>query len=156
MRRTFNYNLDYYNMNLDELNNKKNTIVSKFNEITLTMMNFLANKYSESHFCIYKDFIIDFFEKNPREPIVIFIDNIYSNDEYRNKILVGDDSFFLNQNFEKDCEQSTAKQIFQFKELWKSFDENVKNVVRKTFNLLLKNTEIYINLLSDISKLKKK
>lgn len=130
------------------------TINIKFNKIFIVMVNYIATKDPSSFFGTYNQFILDYVKNDPTGPLTLFINNIYSNDEYRIKIKNGDDSFFMNQSFDIDKNNNALiKQIFDFKQLWLSLDDICKSYIK---NIMLKLTiisESYINLLCDINNL---
>ncbi len=57
-----------------------------------------------------------------------------NNGEYRKKILIGDDDFFLNNNLDDVSEgDSTAiNTIFKFKTFWSKLNEENKNIIKST------------------------
>ena len=100
---------------MDELLKNKQEVQESFNKIITTMYNHLAKKYPQSYFGIYSDTANKFIVERPNEPISYFIKYVYSNDEYREKIIAGDDSYFVNQDYEEAS--SYASKIFKIKEL---------------------------------------
>ena len=142
---------------LEELTNSKDQIKDSFNKFMVTIFNHIGNKYHDSYFYEYRETINKFFVERPYEPIANFITYIYSNDEYRENIKKGDDSFFLSQSYDtvaNNDSDSTLK-IFQFKDLWVKMDESNKKIVKQTFITLINRTEMYIEVLSQINQLKK-
>lgn len=140
---------------LNELNKKRETVQHSFNIVCKTLVGMLANKIPESHFGIYKNPIIMFLEERPSDPIAMFIEYVYSNDEFRQKIKIGDENFFMTQTYDGMVEQSLTPHIFQFKELWTKIDTTMKNIIKSSMLSLVNRTEIYIELSSEINKMKK-
>ena len=145
-------NNDINNNRLIELNKKKHEIINKFSTISLNMSDIIGRKFPRSYFGTYKHLL---FTDKPKEAIVYFLENIYTNDEYRLKIKKGDDGYFLKQDYETNDPTETA-QVFEFKDLWRSFDDTMKNVVRTTMKKLIDYIEEYVNVLSEINKIKNK
>jgi hypothetical protein len=143
------------NTRLTELKTKKHEIISKFSNIILNMSDIIGRKFPRSYFGTYKQTIYLLFTEKPKEAIVYFLENIYTNDEYRLKIKKGDDAYFLKQDYESD-DPTDAAQVFEFKDLWRSFDDIMKNVVKTTMKKLIDYVEEYVNILSEINKLKDK
>ena len=139
---------------MDELLNSKQEIQDSFNKIMLTMYNHLAKKFPQSYFGIYSDTANKFVSERPNEPISYFIKYVYSNDEYREKIFAQDDSYFMNQNY-SEVPQEKSMKIFEIKELWNTLDDNTKKLIKLTFKHLADRTKLYVDILSDINKLKK-
>ena len=137
---------------MDELLKNKQEVQESFNKIITTMYNHLAKKYPQSYFGIYSDTANKFIVERPNEPISYFIKYVYSNDEYREKIIAGDDSYFVNQEYEEAS--NYASKIFKIKELWSSFDEVNKKLVKQTFKHMVDRSRLYIEILSNINKLK--
>lgn len=57
-----------------------------------------------------------------------------NNGEYRKKILIGDDDFFLNNNLDDVSEGDSAaiNTIFKFKTFWSKLNEENKNIIKST------------------------
>ena len=85
---------------ITELKLKKKDIVESFNQIALNMVSHLGNEFKNSIFGKNATLIKNFFKFKPNEIIVLFLDNIYSNDEYRKQIKAGNDSFFMEQSYD--------------------------------------------------------
>ena len=86
---------------MEKLLKTKEEIKDSFNKIVQMMCTYLANKYPDTYFNIYRTTIHKYITELSYEPIALFIKYIYSNDNYRNGILQGDESFFVNENYHK-------------------------------------------------------
>jgi hypothetical protein len=139
---------------MDTLLKSKDEIKDSFNKIVLILCTHLANKYPDTDFGKYKITINKYVTDFPYEPIANFIKFVYSNDTYRNKILAGDESFFLNQTY--DEHQDVSSHIFMMKDIWVTMDQSNKTFVKNTFKSLVERTTLYIDVLCEINKLKKK
>lgn len=146
---------DNINKKIMELQIGKTELQKRFNDISIAMVNHLALKFPASHFGVYKNTIKVFIEERPAEPISMFIKYIYANDTYRKKIKSGDDSFFMTQTYDEVVDKSMTTKIFEFKELWRSFDDNNKRLAKQTMSALIDRAELYLNILSDINFHKK-
>jgi len=138
---------------MESLTNTKKEVQDSFNKIILNMCNHLAKKYPQTYFGIYHDTAVKFITERPNEPIAYFIKYVYSNDEYREKIIAQDDSYFMGQSYE-DVPQDTVK-IFEIKDLWTSLEMTNKKLIKVTFKHLVDRSKLYVDVLSDINKLKK-
>lgn len=139
---------------MDTLLKSKDEIKESFNKIVLILCTHLANKYPDTDFGTYKITINKYVSELPYEPIANFIKFVYSNDVYRNKILSGDESFFLNQTYDEHVDVSSH--IFMMKDIWIKMDQANKTFVKNTFKSLVERTTLYIDVLCEINKLKKK
>jgi hypothetical protein len=148
-------NKEQINKKISELQENKIKLQTSFNSTSLRMINHLASKFPGSHFGVYKTSIKIFFEEHPAEPITMFIKYIYANDVYRKKIKNGDDSFFMTQTYDGVIDKTMTTKIFEFKELWKSFDNNNKLITKQTMLFLTEQAELYLDILSDINFHKK-
>jgi len=138
---------------MESLLKTKQEVQDSFNKIILNMCEHMAKKYPNSYFGIYHDTAIKFIKERGTEPIAYFIKYVYSNDEYREKILAQDESYFMNHGYEDAQDYSTK--IFELKELWTSLDDTTKKLVKITFKALADRSKLYIDVVSDINKLKK-
>jgi hypothetical protein len=138
---------------MNDLLNKKDEIKNSFNKIVMMICSHLGNKYPDTNFGKYKHTITKYITELPYEPIAMFIKYVYSNDTYRNKILMGDETFFLNQNF--DQYDTDLSQIFMMKDIWNKMDLSNKNFIKQAFKNLVERTDVYIDILCSINKLKK-
>jgi hypothetical protein len=144
-------NKEQINKKISELQENKTKLQMSFNSVSIAMINHLALKFPTSHFGVYKNSIKIFFEERPAEPITMFIKHVYANDVYRKKIKSGDDSFFMTQTYDGVINKTMTTKIFEFKELWKSFDDNNKQLAKQTMSSLIDRAELYLDILSDIN-----
>ena len=101
---------------MDELLKNKQEVQESFNKIITTMYNHLAKKYPQSYFGIYSDTANKFIVERPNEPISYFIKYVYSNDEYRTKILAQDESYFMGQEYSEVGQDHSVK-IFKINDV---------------------------------------
>lgn len=136
---------------MDKLLKNKDEIRDSFNKIVSIICTHLGNKFPNTDFGQYRNTINSYITEFPYEPISVFIKYIYSNDIYREKILNGDETFFINQTYEND---NSAK-IFMIKNIWVEMDISNKNFIKSTFKNLIERCDVYIDILWSINKLKK-
>lgn len=128
---------------------------AKFNKVILGVVQFISNCVPDSFFGKHKESIKSFVEEKPAEPIAYFLKYVYDNDTYREKLLNMDDSYFLNQDFQEVISDNPfkketevyVKKMFYFRNLWLSFDETSKDLIRRSMISLLKISEKYIDVL---------
>lgn len=150
--------VDYHNNNnlISELKVRKNDIVESFNEIALNMVNHLGNEFKDSIFGKNNTMIKNFFKFKPNEIIIMFLDNIYANDDFRKQIKAGNESFFMAQSYEKAKNAGYESRIFEFKDIWVKMTNSTKMIVKESMVMLINHCELYIDILSHINKLKNK
>ena len=136
---------------MDKLLKNKDEIRDSFNKIVLIICTHLGNKFPNTDFGQYRNTINSYITDFPYEPFSVFIKYVYSNDIYREKILNGDETFFINQKYEND---NSAK-IFMMKNILVELDISNKNFIKNTFKNLIERCNVYIDILCSINKLKK-
>ena len=99
--------------------------------------------------------ISNFFRFKPKEIIIMFLDTIYSNDEYRKQIKAGNENFFMSQSYDTVKDSGYESNIFEFKDLWVNMSKSTKMIVKESMQMLVDHCELYLNLLSQINKLEK-
>ncbi len=139
---------------MDTLLKSKDEIKDSFNKVVSILCNHLANKYPESTFGMYRQTIHNYINDLPYEPIAQFIKHVYSKDEYRQKILIGDETFFVNQTYDDYSNHETH--IFMIKDIWNGMDDNNKKFIKMTFKSLVERTQLYVDVLCDINNAKNK
>lgn len=137
---------------LEQLQKAKDEIKDSFNKISRVMITHLANKYPESYFGIFINSILSYMERKPYEPIALFIKHVYSKDGYREKILVQDDDFFMNQTYSTVTDES---KLFQTMEIWKTMDTQNKKLIKQTFKAFIERVDKYVEVLAQMNTLKK-
>jgi hypothetical protein len=150
--------VDYQNNSklLNELKTRKRDIVESFNEIALNMVNHLGSEFKDSIFGKNNTMIKNFFKFKPNEIIILFLDNIYDNDEFRKEIKASNDSFFMAQTYENAKNAGYESRIFEFKDIWSKMSNSTKMIVKESMGMLIDHCELYIDILSQINKLKNK
>jgi hypothetical protein len=136
-----------------KLTDNKTELIIYFNKILLTMVEFIALYYSESHCATHISFIRKYFKTKPKKPIMLFINYVYAVDEYRKNILKGNDEYFMGHDEYTDDESSIA-QIFEFKMIWIKMDDKTRKLIKNYMKLLVEQAEVYLDILSEINKKK--
>jgi hypothetical protein len=139
---------------ISDLKTKKNDLIESFNKISINMITHLGLEFKDSIFCKNKSIIKNFFKFKPNEVIIMFLDNIYADDVYRKNIKDGNDNFFLTQSYEHMVNSGYESRIFEFKDIWGKMSTNTKLIVKDSMSMLVDHCELYLNILSQINKLK--
>jgi hypothetical protein len=136
--------LKYYNMS-----EKQTQLISKFNTVILALINHIVETHGDMTTKTVQYIITNVINLTPNEPISFFLLNIYKNDDYRNNILLQNDSFFINNDMNDLTQGDTNKmaKLFEFKQLWTVSSEDTKLFVKKTMMVLVKICQKYILLL---------
>jgi len=140
---------------IDDLKTKKNDVVESFNQISINMITHLGNEFKESIFNKNKIMLKNFFKFKPNEIIIMFLDNIYINDTFRTQIKSGNENFFMLQTYDNVKNAGYESRIFEFKDIWIKMTESTKLIVKESMSMLIDHCELYIDILSQINKLKK-
>jgi len=88
----------------------------------------------------YKQLIIDSISNAPKNITDGYIKSIYldCNGAYREKIILGDESFFLNNSFSEISQGETEaiNEIFKFKRFWKLLKPDNRQIIKYYFIIL--------------------
>jgi hypothetical protein len=139
---------------LNNLKTKKNETISSFNQIALNMIDHLRQHFKDSFFNKKYTTISNFFRFKPKEIIIMFLDNIYSNDDYRKQIKAGNEDFFMSQTYD-NLKSEYDSNIFEFKDLWANMNKSTKLIVKESMQMLVDHCELYLEILSQINKMQK-
>ena len=139
---------------IDNLKNKKNDLIESFNKILLNMITHLGGEFKDSIFNKNKVLIKNFFKFKPGEIIILFLEKIYSYDEYRKKIKDGDERFFMQQTYDDAINTGYETRIFEFKDIWLRMNAHTKKIVKESMAMLVDQCELYLDILSQINKIK--
>jgi len=143
------------NLNIDDLKAKKSDLVESFNKVAINMITHLGNELSDSIFAKNKTMIKNFFKFKPNEVIIMFLENIYANDVFRTEIKAGNEKFFMEQTYDNVKDAGYESRIFEFKDIWVKMTNNTKLIVKDSMSMLIDHCELYLDLVSQINKLKK-
>lgn len=137
-----------------ELKTKKVDVIDSFNKISINMITHLGNEFKDSIFGKNKSMIKNFFKFKPNEVIIMYLENIYADDEYRKNIKDGNDQFFMNQSYNNIKNSGYESRIFEFKDIWCKMSVNTQLIVKDSMSMLIDHCELYLDILSQINKLK--
>jgi hypothetical protein len=151
----FNESQNKNNNKMNELKEKKNDLIESFNKIALNMVTHLGNEFKDSVFGKSKIIIKNFFKFKPNETIIFFLESVYSYDDFRKKIKEGDDRFFMEQSYDDAMNAGYEKRIFEFKDIWLRMNNQTKKIVKESMAMLIEHCELYLDIVSEINKLKK-
>lgn len=124
----------------------KNKYVNDFNEVIIGIVKYITQFYGDMNTMKLQFVLEETIKKTPEEPIFLFMCKIYNNDEYRKNILAQNDLFFIGKDYNdlvKNDENKVA-QIFQFKSLWNTIDNNTKTLIKKSMVALVNISREYI------------
>lgn len=132
---------------LADINNKMKKCIESFNNVSLELSNTMIKLLPDDKDTMYANKLLtELIKFKPTEPISLFIEKVYSNDEYRRSIKIGDDLFFLEKSHDDITNGNTDKinKLFKFKEYWNDFDIDVKNIIKNMMKVLVNLTAKYI------------
>lgn len=138
-----------------DLKTKKTDLVESFNQIALNMVSHLGSEFKDSIFGKNKTMIKNFFKFKPNEIIIMFLANIYENDDFRKQIKAGNDNFFMEQSYENAKKAGYESRIFEFKDIWVKMTNSTKIIVKESMGMLVDHCELYLDILHQINQLKK-
>jgi hypothetical protein len=124
----------------------KNKYINDFNEVIIGIVKYITQFYGDMNTIKIQYVLEETIKKTPEELIFLFMCKIYNNDEYRKNILAQNDLFFIGEDYSdlvKNDENKVA-QIFQFKSLWKTIDDNTKTLIKKSMVALVNISREYI------------
>lgn len=139
---------------LEDLQSKKKDVVESFNKVCINMINHLGEKFSDSIFGKNNTLLKNFFKFKPNEAIVMFLENVYESDEFRREILSKNEKFFMQQTYEGAKNAGYEARIFEFKDLWMRMTRETKSIVKDSMAMLVNQTALYVEIVSQINKLK--
>lgn len=111
-------------------------IEKTFNKASMGLVSYLSNLFPKSYFAQNEEMIFGLIKEKPSEPIAYFTTYVYKDDEYREQLINGNESFFMNHNWENvpNMEAEIIKKIFDFKDLWLILDDsdkiNIKGIMK--------------------------
>lgn len=132
---------------LTDVNKRMKLCIDSFNNISLEISDIMLTVLPNDKDTKRANMLLtELIKLKPMEPISVFIDKVYSNDEYRNSIKTKNDSFFLEKDHKKltnnDKQQTTR--LFKFKEFWMDLDSDVKDTIKNMMLVLVNLTAKYI------------
>jgi hypothetical protein len=119
-----------------------------FNDYSLVLINFLAIVVPKSPFRLYKLYIEQLANERSNKIIDMFILSVL---KYEDKILEGDEEFFLCKNYDGELnnDKNRILKAFEFKSIWKSVNDQNRSAIKSYMVLLCKIARKYFNLVYD-------
>ncbi len=115
--------------------------INQFSEVLVMMVDELARVTGDNMLQMFKNNMIDFIKQNPKKVIDNLIISCYKKDDgmVRNKILLGDDSYFMNNKLENlsNGDGDVINYIFQFKNFWGNLNQDNKIIIKSTLIALI-------------------
>ncbi len=106
----------------------------QFKDVILPLVDELIRLSGDHMLIMYKSDIVSFINKNPKVIVDTLILKCYEENDgvLRAKIVSGDESFFLKNNFDDmtDGDSKIINIIFKFKDFWGKLDENNKEILK--------------------------
>lgn len=106
----------------------------QFKDVILPLVDELIRLSGDHMLVMYKSDIVSFINKNPKVIVDSLILKCYEENDgmLRAKIVSGDESFFLKNNFDDmtDGDSKIINIIFKFKDFWGKLDENNKEILK--------------------------
>jgi hypothetical protein len=132
---------------LTNINSKLQMCITMFNTVISDICtSVLKSSPNDPTVQTYSEVVNGIIQDSPVEPISLFILYIYKDPLYRQNIAEGNESFFVNddyQNMTKGDKNKVAT-MFQFKSSWKNFNTQQKDYIKNATKMLLKIAETYI------------
>jgi len=119
---------------VSSLKNKSDESLEQIKEVLLPLVDELLRLSGDYMLSMYKSDIITFINKNPKAIVDVLILRCYEDKDglLRAKIVSGEESFFLENNFDDmtDGDNKIIKIIFKFKDFWGKLNEENKDILK--------------------------
>jgi hypothetical protein len=123
------------------------TLQKHFNNYAETLFIFMESILQNNTLKLIKPFISQLVKENSNKIIDNFILTVF---QYEEKILAGDDDFFLKQDFsELNLDNQQVMQVFEFKSIWTSLIPDNQKTIKEYMQLLCKIARKYFNIKYD-------
>ena len=131
--------MEYSNLNelsllITNLKKTSDTAIDELKEVILPLVDELVRLSGDHMLITYKSDIVSFINKNPKTIVDTLILRCYEDKEgvLRAKIVRGDESFFLQNNFEDMTEgdMQIMSIIFKFKDFWGKLNQDNKEILK--------------------------
>ena len=127
-------NLNELNLLITQLKKNSDKAVDELKGVILPLVDELVRLSGDHMLILYKSTIVSFINKNPKTIVDTLILRCYEDKEglLRAKIIRGDESFFLQNNFEDMTEGDTKIMsiIFKFKDFWGKLNQDNKEILK--------------------------
>jgi hypothetical protein len=119
---------------ISKLKKESDDSIDELKEVILPLVDELVRLSGDHMLIMYKQDIVNFINKNPKMIVDTLILRCYEDKEgiLRAKIVRGDESFFLQNNFEDMTEGDTQIMsiIFKFKDFWGKLNQENKEILK--------------------------
>ena len=126
--------LNELNLLITQLKKNSDKAVDELKGVILPLVDELVRLSGDHMLILYKSTIVSFINKNPKTIVDTLILRCYEDKEglLRAKIIRGDESFFLQNNFEDMTEGDTKIMsiIFKFKDFWGKLNQDNKEILK--------------------------
>jgi len=122
----------------------KETYVIQFNKVVELIISHIVDEYNDDKFKKLKFLFNTFISNSSKKPINMFLEKVYSNDEYRKNIIDQNEEFFMNNDFSNINDKDDLTHVFEFKELWKTVNVETKLFLKKSLFTLVKLCEKFL------------
>jgi hypothetical protein len=126
--------LNELNLLITQLKKISDKAVDELKGVILPLIDELVRLSGDHMLILYKSTIVSFINKNPKTIVDTLILRCYEDKEglLRAKIIRGDESFFLQNNFEDMTEGDTKIMsiIFKFKDFWGKLNQDNKEILK--------------------------
>ncbi|ATZ80460.1 hypothetical protein BMW23_0406 [Bodo saltans virus] len=146
------------NNNIQKLDKLSYNCVVMFNLLAKQIGEHILSEFPKNEeFYMYNQLITDIIKKNVNEPISVFLEYIYQNEEYRNSILESDENFFRANQHENltSSDKDKIRAMFQFKSCWDKMNKESQDYIKQAMIQLVKVCERYLSLRCNMVNLKK-
>ena len=127
-------------------------LINDFNSMFFQLATQVAMLCPKTFIAKNIDVLEQIIKNKPDKIIILFTKYVL---KYKQEIDNGDDAFFLNNPFSqevdilktKNLEYNVVKRIFEFKEIWKKFSADNRQVIIKYMQFLCKLSLNYLNIM---------
>ena len=128
-------NIEQLNIELENMKFMSDNAIENYKNILINFTETLISVCGNQVLKTYKTDIIDSINKYPKKIIDTFIIHGYmkNNSLYRKEIIIGNESFFLNESYKEYTNghpSSVVDYIFQFKTFWNKLNQNNKYIIK--------------------------
>jgi len=139
------HEVEQFKANLDNATKKINknitTCVNMCNNVINKICSTVVDDFPNDMFLVtYAKTLNEISKNRPTEIILTFIKYIYTIRNYRENLLAGNESFFMEENYGN----AKADQIFQFKKSWGIMKCDTKEFIKKAMKTLIGISEQFI------------
>jgi hypothetical protein len=143
---------------IQKLDKNSKKCVEIFNILAKQIGEHILSEFpTNEDFYMYNQVMADIVKRNVNEPISVFLEYIYQNEQYRTSILVSDENFFRANQHENltSSDHDKIRAMFQFKSCWDKMNKESQEYIKGSMIQLVKVCERYLSLKCNMINLKK-